>query len=397
MTQTPQAEPDKSGSAADDPEQPVSGTEGATTTESGSTTERRVPILRPGGHRGRVVLTIALVILLAAGTGGYFWVREHTVPGDAAFAFGDRVVSTAELDRYVDSLRSLYGVKVPSDEQQRDQFRRATAKAYAVSLILTGEAKERGVTVSGKTIDTAIEQFISAQGLDAKGGRAKFVRALAQEGTSLHAVREEFRTQYLMVNLYRKVTTDQPVSEREIADAFAKHKEQLATPERRRLANIVVADERQADQVLAELRGGGDFGAVAERVSIDASTRDRGGELGEVAKDQLEAGYGKAAFRSAQGSLFGPVHTRNGWNVGKVLGVTPGRPAELAALKTSIRNDLKLEKRLAQWRKHITRQIHAADIEYADAYRPARPDAPPVTGSAGSPVPGGGSKPAGAP
>jgi peptidyl-prolyl cis-trans isomerase C len=81
--------------------------------------------------------------------------------------------------------------------------------------------------------------------------------------------------------------------------------------------HILVETEAEAKQVVAELKKGADFGALAKKDSKDASAAN-GGDLGFVSRAQLEPDFGKAVFALDIGKTSDPVKTRFGWHVIRV-------------------------------------------------------------------------------
>jgi len=148
-----------------------------------------------------------------------------------------------------------------------------------------------------------------------------------------------------------------------------------------------VAGKREAREVVERAEAGEAFGKLVLAYSLDASTRQRKGDLGTIARDDLAAGYADAAFEAREGTVFGPVRTRHGWNVGQVAGIIPATELPFDQVKDRIRESLRSQKVLAAWRAWLAAQITAADVEYAADYRPVDPDAPPP-GPASPLVPG---------
>ena len=126
---------------------------------------------------------------------------------------------------------------------------------------------------------------------------------------------------------------------------------------------------------------------MVKAVSLDASTRDKGGDLGEVSAAELDPDFGKAGFAAPVGQPFGPVKTNLGWHVGYVEGVTLGRPVTLDEMRQPLRDRLLDERRLARWRDVVAEQVKAGHACYADRFRPADPDAPPPEFPASPPSP----------
>src|SRR5207253_1551752 len=66
------------------------------------------------------------------------------------------------------------------------------------------------------------------------------------------------------------------------------------------------------------LRKGEDFAAVAKQVSDDAATKDKGGDLGFIARGHAEEALETAAFALQPGQLSDVVETRYGFHVIRV-------------------------------------------------------------------------------
>jgi len=80
--------------------------------------------------------------------------------------------------------------------------------------------------------------------------------------------------------------------------------------------HILVATELQANEVIARLNSGEDFGALAAAYSTDVTTREQGGDLGWFAQGELLEPYlSDIAFSLEQGQVAGPIATSLGYHV----------------------------------------------------------------------------------
>lgn len=324
------------------------------------------------------VLVPLLTVVVAVGAGGLVLAARDRCPSSgAALEVKGRAVKIDELEGRVDVLRALYGVKPPpeSDTQGNDAFRRDTAKAVAVSLIIEREVKSRNLLVAGKAVQDALDRYI-AQTFP-QDGRDGFIKSLSGQGISEAVVLGEFRRLLETQRLFVSVTDKTNVTDEEVAQAFQQRQAELAVPERRHLRHLVVARETDANAALARIQKGEPFPAVAKTVSLDASTKDSGGDLKEVSAAELDPAFGKAAFAAPVHQPFGPVKTNLGWHVGYVEGSTPGRPVTLDEVRQQLHDRLVAEKRLAEWRGFVGERVKSADACYASRFRPADPDAPP--------------------
>jgi peptidyl-prolyl cis-trans isomerase C len=346
----------------------------------------------PKSRRSRTALTAVLVGLALFGGGGYYWVASTTLPDNAAFAVGNRIVTKKQLDARIKTLHALYGVNPPArDPAKFNAFRRDAAKAQAVTMVLQDEAAKRGIAIPDNTVQNTLDQYLAQQLGPGPDARAAFTRILGNAGTNEHAVLDEIKQQLSVNKMFSDVTRDVKVSDADLEKSFPKYANQLGVPERRGLANIVVSSQQSADDVMNKLRSGADFGDLAKQYSIDGSTRDKGGDLGMVSADQLEGQYAKAAFSASPGQLVGPVQNKNGWNIGKVISVQPGKPANFADVKEQLRTRVDFDMRMGKWNQWLTGAMHNADIRYADDYRPANPASVPTSSRPGEAAGSGGS------
>ncbi|HEX8131184.1 MAG TPA: peptidylprolyl isomerase [Pyrinomonadaceae bacterium] len=110
----------------------------------------------------------------------------------------------------------------------------------------------------------------------------------------------------------------------------------------------------KAEAVLAQLRAGGDFAALAKEHSVDTSNKDRGGDLGWFGRGMMVKPFEDAAFALKPGELSGIVETQFGYHI------------------------IKLEERRMQDSPNgqPVEQVHARHILIASGTPGARPQSP---------------------
>ena len=74
----------------------------------------------------------------------------------------------------------------------------------------------------------------------------------------------------------------------------------------------------KAEELLARLRAGGDFNAIAKEYSIDTSNKDQGGDLGWFGRGMMVKPFEDAAFALKPGELSGIVETQFGYHIIKL-------------------------------------------------------------------------------
>ena len=347
----------------------------------------------PSTVKGRILAGVALVVLLALAGGGVFWYQSTHLPDGVAFRVYGQDVTATTLDDDVQTDKALFGVQPPTEGPRLDSFRRDFAKATAVSIVIDKAAADRHIAIADRQVSDVLARYITQYYGDGPEGHDRYVQALANQGTSEAKVLAELKRQMVLQQLITQVTAGATVSDQDVSQAFDQRKAQLATPELRDIHNIVVRTQIDADQLVAELRAGGNFEQLAQQRSLDDSTKNNGGDLGAVSAAQLEKPYAEAAFAAPVSGVFGPVQTQGGYNVGKIVTVQPPAPAVFDKISDQLRQALISEKSTAVWTAYLGDLIKQAHVRYADNYRPADPDALPAP--AGPPGARQGAAPAG--
>lgn len=336
---------------------------------------RRGPWLVPTGRARLVSLVLGVLVAASAATQvGIAWATA--LPDNAVLRAGDTVVTEDVFQQRVDVLEALYGIKPPEQGPKLDKFNKDAAKSIALSLVLDRAAQERNVVIADKKAQEALDKMIEEQ---LPGGRDAFVQHLGSQGIAERDVLDEIERQLVTTKLFEQVTADvTPATDKEVRQAYQDRKQEMVRPEQRHLRNIVVDSRDKAKQVLDQAKGGADFAQLAAEHSLDQSTKEKGGDLGTLSADQLDKKYAGAAFQADENSFFGPVQTQHGWNIGQVLKITPAKQLSFDQVKKQLEAELTNKRKLDTWRTWLGNQIKAADVEYADEYRPDNPDAPPT-------------------
>ncbi len=123
------------------------------------------------------------------------------------------------------------------------------------------------------------------------------------------------------------------ITEGDLQTYYEAHKSTYMEPPQAVMQHILVADEQAANNIRKRLADGEDFDALAKELSLDESTRDKGGRLDtEVRKDGVIPGMGnvpdlhKAVLAASPPALLeSAFHTDKGWEVVKVRSIRPER------------------------------------------------------------------------
>jgi peptidyl-prolyl cis-trans isomerase C len=121
------------------------------------------------------------------------------------------------------------------------------------------------------------------------------------------------RNKLLMETLMQSVGKE-AVTESALRKLYDEAAKQIGDEQEVRARHILVESESDAKAVLAELKKGADFAALAKQKSKDPGAAD-GGDLGYFTKDQMVPEFADIAFKLNKGQTSDPVKTQFGWHV----------------------------------------------------------------------------------
>jgi len=105
-------------------------------------------------------------------------------------------------------------------------------------------------------------------------------------------------------------------------------------------SHILVANEADAAAIIAELKKGGDFAAIAKSRSSDPAAA-QGGDLGWFKKGDMLPEFADAAFALQPGQFTDkPVHTQYGWHVIRVEERRTATPPNFEQARDGLRNQM---------------------------------------------------------
>ena len=250
-------------------------------------------------------LAVAAVAVLALSGCGNATERA----GAAAVVAGESI-STDTLTAMVER-----GLSDPRAAQQfgadRDTYQRQVLARLINSEVLEQAAQRAGVTVTQGDVDAQIAQYA-----EQAGGRQALEAQAAQSGVSPTDLPDFVRDIVLEQKLGDKLTEDLDVP---AADLQALYDQNLAEYDKVRSRHILVEDEQQARDILAQVRADPErFAPLAAEFSMDTSNKDNGGDLGLVGKGAFVPEFEELLF-SAEPGTYDVVKTQFGWHVVHVI------------------------------------------------------------------------------
>lgn len=143
-----------------------------------------------------------------------------------------------------------------------------------------------------------------------------------------------------------------PVAEEAVRAAYEQELADLALPEQRRAAHILIEIKggRDKDQALAlakdikaKIDGGEDFGSLAKKFSDDKGSSDTDGDLGFTTGDSFPKEFEKALFALSPGATSAPVLTDAGYHLIRATEISAAEVPSFEDRRPVIEQRMKLD------------------------------------------------------
>ncbi|MBB6675433.1 peptidylprolyl isomerase [Cohnella nanjingensis] len=183
---------------------------------------------------------------------------------------------------------------------------------YMTLKLIKIEADKAGAKVSDADIDKELAKIKEKNGFTSD---AQLESALAGSGMSLESFREQIQTQVELRAVFEKQSAPK---DDDLKAYYEKNKANFGTVEEVKASHILLKTKAEAEDVLKQLKNGGDFAKLAQEKSTDPGSKDNGGDLGFFPKGQMNEQFETAAFNLKKGELSGVVESPNGFHIIKV-------------------------------------------------------------------------------
>ena len=122
----------------------------------------------------------------------------------------------------------------------------------------------------------------------------------------------------------------------------------------------------QAEKVLAEIKSGQTFAAMAKKYSADTATKDNGGDLDYFKRADMDEAFSAAAFALNVGEISQPVKSSYGYHIIKVTARKEASGAEFDTAKEALKTELQTSKSETQYNEWFAQVRSEAKIVVND-------------------------------
>ena len=244
----------------------------------------------------RVAIALLLFLTLLAACK-----RKPSIPPDVIARVNERMLTLSDFKRYLD--RNV-GMDLA---QLTPEVASAMLDQYVEEVIVSEYAASHGIEVPTEKIAEAVR---------------------TEAGATVIEKRDEMRRQRLITNLMAEVPEP---SAAEIQTFYQQHQNDFRSGEEVRVRQILVNDEKIANDILQKLKGGAAFEELSAEYSR-APNAKRGGEIGYVSRGEVPKMFEDEIFRLQTGQISEIIRTDSSFHIFKV---EERRPAGLVDVQAA--------------------------------------------------------------
>jgi peptidyl-prolyl cis-trans isomerase D len=180
------------------------------------------------------------------------------------------------------------------------------------------------------------------------------------KATYNNSVPEKRQIKYSIVDS-RRVAVGTAVTDQDLQAYYDQHREEFRVPEQVKVSHILIktplpaagakeddkaiADARaKAEDVLKQVKAGGDFAKLAEKYSDDPGSAKSGGELGWIGRGRTVPEFEKAAFSLGKGQTSDLIKSSYGFHIIRVEDKQEAHLKSLAEVKNEISEKVSQQK-----------------------------------------------------
>lgn len=321
--------------------------------------------------RWRAWITVCAGVGLLGGVVSTTWAQKTQVLDGIAAIVNDDIITITEVRDAIapeaEQLARQYN-GLALEQQLQASYKRALTALIDANLQL---ARARGMNL--RVTEEDVTQQIETLKQQNQLSEEQFTQLLSMRGLTLEAYRKQIAETILISKVVNaEVRSRLTVLDTELQTAYEAKQQQYQVAGGQTVSHILflvqpyaseAEEQRQrtkAESVLQQVRGGGNFQALARQHS-DGPSAETGGLLGTFKPGELLPGFEEATAKLRPGEISDVVRTRVGFHIIRLEGRQAGSMRPFAEVQEELRSDLlrdKTERKYLEWLESLRQQAY---------------------------------------
>ena len=224
----------------------------------------------------------------------------------------DNLITLSDLNNTLDPIRKKIEAQTTGEEREKNlrKAQEAVLNRMIENILIEQQATKLGINIQDEEVTGTIRTILSQKNLTMKD----FEKILEKEGMSLESYKKEVKEQMTRSRVIRReLRTAITVSDEEIGEYYAQHRQEYEGQTAVRIKQIVLFFPENADndmkrkmkgdmeEILKRLKAGEPFEKLAAQFSQGPTARD-GGDIGFVERGVMTPEMGTGRLFPGAGS-----------------------------------------------------------------------------------------------
>jgi peptidyl-prolyl cis-trans isomerase C len=279
-----------------------------------------------------LIVSSIILLLLAAGCG----LRDKLSEEDEVLAtVNGAPITLSEYKAALDKLKSQLPNEDSLDPEGIKTLKMNLLNQLIEKKLLVTEAGKLGITVSEAEMNEQINKIVGEY-----PDSDTFNSRMKEENIDIPSWKKEIEYQIMLDKLVKAVAgSGITVAPEEVSKYYDDHLELYNSPIRVRAFQIMLETREQAQTILDEIKGGGDFSELAKTYSISPDS-EKGGDLGFFSEAEMPPAF-SIVFTMKPGDLSNVVESEYGFHIFKIIDRREAKMLSLEEARPEIEEKLK--------------------------------------------------------
>ena len=265
----------------------------------------------------------------------------------------------------VSMIQAKYPRRGPQYAKELKEAQDGVLDKLIENKLVLSELENRKASLPDHVVDSEVRRIVTEV---FNGSEAEFRKSLRDSGMTMRSFKESQKEKILIQAFRAQQFSDvAPATPEEISKHYAERRLKLRDRSKDKITYkkifILAEDPKKpgftpennlsfAEELVSQLKNGGDFDALAKEHSAGAFA-DSGGLWENQPRIDLAPGFAEIIFEAPIGQIVGPLKARAGFTIVKVLSKSYGPSPPLAEVRDRMQQEVKIEKRAARYNKWI--------------------------------------------
>lgn len=309
-------------------------------------------------------------MLLVAAAAVLIWATVEAEIADRIVAVvNDEIITLSEMNRAFEPYRERFVAGYRGEDQKRalNEAKIAFLNRMVDNLLVEQEAKKKRISVPDEEVEEALRDIREQRNLSEE----EFLHLLAKEGMTPAEFKKNSREHLMRIKLIgREIRSKIVVTEEEIGEYYAKHREEYEGKESVRIRQILLMlptgahpetkEKRraEAEAIHKQLLAGKSFEDLCAKFT-EGPGAEEGCDIGFIEKGTILPEVESVAFSLSTGQFSPVIESGVGFHI---IQVTDRRGEGITAIK-NVRTEIKklienekLGKKLEEWLKELRKK-----------------------------------------